>query len=380
MIILSVIDSNKAYGKERANLQVMRVLRENGAEVVLAINSIADESISEEARLFEKEYISYPRNISGSFSTLRYLWAYILTQFQFSWLLYQKRPDYILIPTEIAFSYLFFPLILCKAKIVFRCGDSPLVCRKHGVMASVYSRIWRYFIVNRIDTIVCNAKFLQLQNKLAGRKSNSNDKLIYNYPPHREVSEDSIEYREVNGGLRIGFIGRIVADKGVRQLIEAGISLLHKEHNVLIYIGGGLDETDHYKKELEQVLNSAPEFKDKFHFLGVVKDLQKFYHHVDIVAIPSIYPEPMANVVTEAKAFHKPVIIFNQGGMPEIVEHKKTGYICQNVSVECLVEGIKYYLENPGQLKEHGDNAYRSIEELGLTKDIFTKKWLNVFK
>lgn len=377
--ILSIIDSDKAYGKERANLEVIRILKENGAKVVLALNTIADNSITEEVRSFNTVKIPYPRHITGRFRSWRYIKAFFKTQMQFCRLMHKAQPDYVLVPTEIALTFLYFPFLSSKTQIVYRCGDSPLVFRKKGFLANVYCSIWRHLIVNRIDTLICNAKFIQRQNAEAGRKPNTKDKLIYNYPPKREVVSDDIEYRSCPDALKVGFMGRIVADKGVKELILAVLVLLKEGRNVILYIGGSPDKTEEYIDELDGILEQNTKYKSRIQFLGNVRDLSKFYRNVDFVAIPSIYPEPMANVVTEAKYHHRPVIIFNQGGMPEIVSHMTDGYICDEVSVEGLVKGLKYYLDNPQLVKEHGENAYKSIERLGLTKEKFTEKWLSVF-
>ena len=114
-------------------------------------------------------------------------------------------------------------------------------------------------------------------------------------------------------------------------------------------------------------------------FIGKLNNTEGFYEEMDLIVSPSVYEEPLGNVLVEAKFHHKASIIFNRGGMPEIVEHLRTGYICSDVSVDSLAEGIKFYLDNPDLIKVHGENAYKSIEELGLTKESYTEKWLKVF-
>ena len=373
MKILSIIDSDKAYGKERANLEVCHIMKENGAELVLLINKIADYSIREEASCYQYHEILFPRNLGGRRRWWMYVWAFLLTQFSVYRILRAEKPDFILLPTEIALTYLFIPLSFTKARKVFRCGDSPLVFRKYGIAARIYGWLWRNLILKQIDIVVCNAKFIQSQIADAGRVPNQYDALIYNYPPERKINSDSAEYPFHDDVVRIGFMGRIVDDKGVRELIQAVRQINKDKNRVVAYICGDTSVDRKYSDELFKIADENTKF------VGLVRDLDKFYRNVDIVAIPSVYPEPMANVVTEAKYHKKAVIIFNIGGMPEIVEHKKTGYICSDVSVDSLAEGIKFYLDNPDIVKVHGENAYKSIDELGLTKESYTEKWLKVF-
>lgn len=374
MKILSIIDSDKAYGKERANLEVDNIMKENGSDVVILINQIADISIREELSEFHCYEVPFPRNLGKKNKCWKYFWAFTLTQFYMLRLFRKEKPDYVLIPTEIALAYLYIPLLVTNSKVVFRCGDSPLVFRKQGLLAKVYKHLWRFLFLKRVDKVVCNAEFLQQQLKKSGRISNNKDVVIYNYPPIRIERSDNVLYNNHPNTLRIGFIGRIVKDKGVRELICAVKQLNKEGEKVVVYICGDMGIDKEYTKIIIELSDKSIEF------VGFVKDLDKFYQNVDIVVIPSIYPEPMANVVTEAKFHSKPVVIFNQGGMPEIVEHKYTGYICPEVSVECLAEGIKYYIDNPNLTIEHGNNAFLSIEKLGLTKEEFTKKWLAVFE
>ena len=87
----------------------------------------------------------------------------------------------------------------------------------------------------------------------------------------------------------------------------------------------------------------------------------------------------MANVVTEAKQYCKPSVIFNLGGMTEIIEHKKTGYICKEISPASLKEAYLYYYNHKEEIKRQGNNAYKSIKDLGLDLNNFEKHWLNVF-
>lgn len=373
MKILSIIDSKTAYGKERANLEVAHIMSEQGAHIKIVINKIADASIRNEVSSFDYTEIPFPRNLGGKKNFLLYIWFFLQAQIKVTCLFQKEKADYILLPTEIALAYLYFPLCFSRAKKIFRCGDSPLIYRKNGMFAKIYGIIWKYIILRNVDTIVCNAKFIQNQIIESGRHLNAKDVIIYNYPPKREVKLDDAKYNKHEGVLRLGFMGRIVEDKGVKELIRA-VRLINKEaEKVIVYICGDSSLDIDYTNELKRWSDKSIEF------VGEVNNIEKFYDNIDIVVIPSIYPEPMANVVTEAKYHQKAVIIFNLGGMPEIVEHKKNGYICKDVNVECLAEAIQYYLDNPNYVKKHGESAYESIEKMGLTKDIFMKKWAEVF-
>ena len=380
MKVLSIIDSVSLYGKERANLQVAHVLKKNGYDVKILINRLADQSIREEVIPFDTLELPFPRNIKGKFRFIKFVIAYFRTMIKFGLLLKKELPDYLLIPTEIAIAYLYFPLICFKTKVVFRCGDSPIIMRKNGFPAKIYGWLWRNFLVRRIDKIVCNAQFISRQIIDSGRKQSDDDCIIYNYPPIRTNLNDNIVYSYHTECLRIGFLGRIVPEKGVYELIESVIAANKEGIKVVAYIGGDVNLDKSYSEKLYKLIEENKIGEEYLFFIGNVKNLNKFYENIDIMVIPSIYEEPMANVVTEAKIYRKPSVIFNLGGMPEIVEHKKTGYICDNVSSLNIKEALCYYYSNREEIVKQGNAAYYSIEYLGLNLNEFEKRWLNVFK
>ena len=168
-------------------------------------------------------------------------------------------------------------------------------------------------------------------------------------------------------------------EKGVKELIEAMaiVKMQHKE--MTLYIAGDETINSAYSLSLKRIINNQ-NLSDNVVFLGKINRVDIFYQHCDVICIPSIYEEPMANVVAEAKTYRKPCIIFNQGGMPEIVEHKRTGYVCDEVSVEALAKGLLFYIDNPMEIRREGEAAFESIERLKLDKSTFCKKWIEVFQ
>lgn len=380
MKLLAIIDSTELYGKERANIQVARVIKEHGNDVRILINNEAKGSVRSELSAFDTTEIPFPRNISGRNRVLKYIYRFLKTQVSFYSVMKKDEPDFLLIPTEIALTYLLLPLLLLKVKLIFRCGDSPLTYRKrHSILCKPYYLLWKHIILPRINIIVCNAKFIQKQLADSGRKQNKNDRLIYNYPPIRYCQTDDIKYDNVaTGSLKVGFMGRIVEDKGIRELISATIKANIAGYDVECFIGGSINSDSEYTKELLTIIDENPQYANRIHLLGNINDIEKFYSAIDIIAVPSIYEEPMANVVTEAKLCHKLSVIYNLGGMPEIITHMKDGYICHETSIEALTQALCYYADNTEEVKRQGEEAYQSIEYLGLKKEIFERKWLSV--
>lgn len=379
MKVICIIDSSDLYGKERANIEVARVLKSNGYDVKLLINTIATSSIREEIQDFEVMELPFPRNIEGKYRPFKFLKAFLISNILLRKILKVEKPRYLLLPTEIAITYLFPTLWSSDVQIVFRCGDSPLIERKNGIFAKLYGYFWKNILVNRINKLVCNAIFIQKQIRKSGRRENINDALIYNYPPMRLSIKDGVAYRQIIGALRVGFMGRIVADKGVLELVKAVIECNKKGMKTVAYIGGNPNVDKEYTSLVYKILEENPKFSEYIQFVGNVKDIDAFYNNIDVMAIPSVYPEPMANVLTEAKMHHCLSIIFKLGGMPELVEHKKNGYICNKVTSAALADSFAYYNQNRDEIIKQGEEAYCSISYLKLDYDNFVKRWLAVF-
>lgn len=83
-------------------------------------------------------------------------------------------------------------------------------------------------------------------------------------------------------------------------------------------------------------------------FLGIQNNestMSEIYNICDVFVVPSL-EENLPNTAIEALACGKPVVAFDIGGLPDIVNHKSNGYLAQPNSVKDLAEGIKWVRNN----------------------------------
>lgn len=379
MVILGILDSTDMYGKERANMEVYHILQENGRKVIVGYSENATPAMKKELDSYDGKTFSYPRDLKGRFRILKYLENFIKIQFQMSFWLKKHKPDYVLVPTEWALTYLFLPFYFSKSIVVFRCGDDPLTYRKKNKwFTGIYSILWKKIILKRVDVLVSNALYIQRRMKDSGRIDKGRDQLIYNFPPIRKNIKDNVLKINKNG-IVFGFIGRIVPEKGVKELLEAMSILKVNGKKMSLLIAGDPLVDKPYADELYSIIKNN-NIEQNVNFVGKINDVASFYKTCDVICIPSIYEEPMANVVAESKSYHKPCIIFNQGGMPEIVKDKVTGMVVNEVSVEGLSNAMAYYIDNPNEVLKQGEEAFLSIKKLNLDYSHFVAKWLSVFQ
>lgn len=380
--ILTILDSHDLYGKELSNIQVYKILKENQFRVIVAYNKYASDNLIYEIQSYEKISISFPRQIKKKYRILYYFLYFFSSNYKISKIISKEKPEAILIPTEIALLYLLPSLLFFyKTKIIFRIGDAPLLYRKQHKkhLCKIYNLIWSFIILKRVNITVSISKFIQSKLKKSGRIIQSkNDFIIYNFPPERSSFDKLNLCSNSAKTLKLGFIGRIVEDKGLHLLVQATIELLNEGYDIELFIAGNIDKTDKYFLYINDII-AQTSFINKFQFIGNINDIQSFYETIDISCAPSIYEEPLGNIIVEAKKYSKPSIIFNVGGMPELITHKHNGYICKNISIQNLKEAIAYYYKNRARIKEEGNNAHLSIKELGIDSEQFKKKWIQIF-
>lgn len=71
------------------------------------------------------------------------------------------------------------------------------------------------------------------------------------------------------------------------------------------------------------------------------------YRDGDVTVVPSVY-EKLSDVVMESLSSGAPVLAFETGGIPDMVEHKVNGYLAQRLDAEDLCQGLVWiYNNNP---------------------------------
>lgn len=124
-----------------------------------------------------------------------------------------------------------------------------------------------------------------------------------------------------NDTLVILYIGRIVQEKGVYELIEA-MNLIDSNNIVLLLIGSAkfaMNSMTQYEKKIKDMIDKSDK---KILQLGFIRntDLYQYQNISDIAVIPTIIEEAAPLVCVENMAAGIPLIITNSGGMPEYVD------------------------------------------------------------
>jgi glycosyltransferase involved in cell wall biosynthesis len=115
---------------------------------------------------------------------------------------------------------------------------------------------------------------------------------------------------------------------------------------------------------------------DQVRFAGFVRDIEGMYPHCDAVLLTSTV-EGMPMCILEAMRAGRAVIATAVGGVPEVIEHSRTGYLLKGADPAELSKILKQLLDEPETLEQMGDNAYRLFLEK-FTLDAQVGKYLEL--
>lgn len=171
---------------------------------------------------------------------------------------------------------------------------------------------------------------------------------------------------DLKSGSKIILFGAIHATtnphKGFRYLKEA-LKDAQREDWVLVVFGNDAHA------ETEKRIGVIP-----IVYLGLINNeqmLNKIYNSADVFVAPSDQ-ENYANSVLEAMSCGVPAVAFDIGGMPDLIVHKKSGYLVKYGNIQDLLEGIDYCVTNKDQLSETAlmdRKRYNSMDVVGKKYD-----------
>lgn len=139
------------------------------------------------------------------------------------------------------------------------------------------------------------------------------------------------------------FVGRIVRDKGINELVKA-FKRVREEHNVrLVLVGRFEDSLDPISDESRKTIKECDDIVYAGSQFG--RDLLAYYAAADCFVFPS-YREGFPNTVLEAGAMGLPSIVTDINGSREIIENGKNGIIVPSKDADALAEAMSRMVED----------------------------------
>ena len=147
------------------------------------------------------------------------------------------------------------------------------------------------------------------------------------------------------------FTGRIIKEKGIRELLLAYKNMPEDKHLKLIIVGNLNTKNIIHKKYIRSMMNIVKDIKNDVIFTGYIpyEQLYKYYKIADVGIVPSVWEEPFALTVIEHLASGHPVIMTNSGGMAELADKKSTVVIEKDDIIPKLTKAMLDFNKNRPQ-------------------------------
>ena len=155
------------------------------------------------------------------------------------------------------------------------------------------------------------------------------------------------------------FIGRIVKDKGIEELLKAFDKLTKEQNNLkLLILGKAEPHLDPISKESQEILNSNVDIIAP----GYQKDIRPFMSMSDAFVFPT-YREGLPNVLLQAQSFSMPCIVTEVTGNTDIVEDGFNGVFVDKENWMDLYKAMQLILTDSEVRETIAKNARKTIED-----------------
>jgi glycosyltransferase involved in cell wall biosynthesis len=150
----------------------------------------------------------------------------------------------------------------------------------------------------------------------------------------------------------VGCVAFLTQRKGINYLIAAFRQVVDRYPQACLQIVGDGEERPALQRQI-----AALGLERRVTLLGNQTGIPRLMNGFDIFVLPSVW-EPFGLVIAEAMACGKPVVATNVGGIPEIVEHNRTGILVPPAAVAPLAIALEVLLED-GRLRTEMGRAGR---------------------
>ena len=219
-------------------------------------------------------------------------------------------------------------LLMAVEKITYRCADW-VYPNAQGLLSFIE------------ENQMCSSSKIKILGK---GSSNGIDTAFFDpiQIPKAETNTLKVNLKIAPEDFVFSFVGRLVGDKGVNELVEAFVLLSEQYPNLkLLLVGPEEKALDPLNRETTQHITAHPSIIS----VGYQNDIRPYLAVSDCFVFPS-YREGFPNVVLQAAAMEVPCIVSNINGCNEIIQDQKNGWWVPPKSVTPLVQTMQDALTN----------------------------------
>lgn len=183
--------------------------------------------------------------------------------------------------------------------------------------------------------------------------------VAYFDPELPDVKSKAKGIRGVFSGLSFVFVGRLVGDKGVNELVEVFDKLGKEYKDIRLYLVGGKEEKlDPLKPETLEIIEKNASILA----VGKQSDVRPYLVASDIFVLPS-YREGFPNVVLEASAMGLPCIVSDVNGATDAIQDGINGIIVPKRDSKALYQAMRKLIDNKCQRESIAAVARSMVSE-----------------
>jgi glycosyltransferase involved in cell wall biosynthesis len=152
----------------------------------------------------------------------------------------------------------------------------------------------------------------------------------------------------------------LIPEKGIADLLDAARLVVARESRAhFVLVGSGSHAVEYKRMAWEKGI------ADHVTFTGVVQDplAEGVYAAADIACQVSRWEEVFGYVIAEAMASYRPVIGTRVGGIPELIEDGKTGFLVDRGDASAMADRLLLLLQNHTLREQMGRAGRRAAEE-----------------
>lgn len=220
--------------------------------------------------------------------------------------------------------------LMCPKTSMYKDGRN---CRGQCTTCALYKSPGKR-LSQEVDHVVGVSRFTLDRHLASGYfQSARQTHVIHNGLP----GSPSAAARQVRPGqpLQLGYVGQLTPQKGIADLIRQMGRWQDGQCELRVAGRGAAD----YEAQLRA------EATGNVRLMGFI-DPQELYRAIDVLVVPSLWEEPLATTVLEAYLHGVPVIVSRRGGLPEMVDEGRTGFVFEPLEAGGLAQVIDRILRN----------------------------------
>jgi glycosyltransferase involved in cell wall biosynthesis len=162
-------------------------------------------------------------------------------------------------------------------------------------------------------------------------------------------------------GTVFGLFSQLVAHKGAIDFVRAAHRVSEKNPDLWFLIAG--HGTPSFVAELRRAIGDGPA-AERVRVVPAQPEIWELLAAVDVLALTTLWPDPLPRVVMEAMVSGRPVVGYGGGGVPEMVVDGETGLLCAPGNVDGLSSAMEQLAGNRKLRQRMGEAGARRAREL----------------